>query len=68
MDVQSISQLKTSQVQQQAGVLVLKKAMDQSEGQAAMVNQMLNQSTQAITQQMERSISPHLGGNIDIRI
>ena len=49
------------------GIMVLKKAMDTSEGQSDLLQSMMNSITEA-TKVMERSVSPHLGGNIDIRI
>ncbi len=60
MDVSEISALKTANLMTEISASVLKKAMDFSEESAAMMQQMMAQ--------MERSVSPHLGGSIDIRI
>ncbi len=56
----SLSQMK---VAQEAGISVMKMAMDTDKGQAAKVTQLLES-----THQMERSLNPHLGGNIDIKL
>ncbi|NLM07184.1 MAG: putative motility protein [Tissierellia bacterium] len=67
MDVGSISAMRLADVHMKAGVLVLKKAMDQSEIQQNMLASIMSQSL-AVTQAMERSVNPHLGGNIDVRV
>lgn len=61
MDVSEISALKTANLMTEISASVLKKVMDFSEESAAMMQQMMAQA-------MERSVSPHLGGSIDIRI
>lgn len=57
----SLSQMKLSQ---EVGVSVLKMAMDTSQSQ---INDML-QILEANTKIMEGSITPHIGGNIDISL
>ena len=58
MDVAAASiMLNQSQLQTQAGIQVLLKAMNVSEIQS-----------QGIIQMLEHSVQPHLGGNIDIKI
>ncbi len=47
--------LKTCQLQQQAGISVLKMSMDNAQ-----------QSAQAITQILEQSVNPHLGKYLDV--
>jgi hypothetical protein len=65
MDVAALSvgmsQLK---VQQQAGLSVMKMAMNVGKAQMDGLLQMTEQSARA----MERSVQPNLGGNIDVRI
>ncbi len=56
----SLSQMK---VAQEASVSVMKMAMNTDKGQAAKITQLLES-----TKQMERSLNPHLGGNIDIKL
>ncbi|WP_226037143.1 YjfB family protein [Aquibacillus saliphilus] len=65
MDVALASMvLSQGQVQQQASLSVMKKAMDQAEGNADFVNEMLNGSNVQMSQQVAQ---PHLGGNVDIK-
>ncbi len=56
----SLSQMK---VAQEAGISVMKMAMETDKGQGAKVTQILES-----TKQMEHSLNPHLGGNIDIKL
>ncbi len=56
----SLSQMK---VAQEAGISVMKMAMETDKGQAAKVTQIIES-----TKQIERSLNPHLGGNIDIKL
>lgn len=67
MDAGSISAMRLADVHMKAGVLVLKKAMDQSENFQNMLTLIMSQSD-AVTRAMERSVNPHLGGNIDVRV
>lgn len=55
-----------AQFQQQASLSILKKAMDQGEGNADFLNKMLsNTDLQAV--ELQRAVQPHLGSNIDIK-
>lgn len=65
MDIAAeISAMKTANLMTAVSTSVLKKAMDFSEESATMMQEMMEQ----LTVSMERSVMPHLGGNIDIRI
>jgi hypothetical protein len=65
MDVALMSMvLSQSQVQQQASISTLKKAMDQSEGNADFINQMMSGAN---IQALQHAAQPHLGGNIDLK-
>ncbi|BBH22778.1 hypothetical protein Back11_41230 [Paenibacillus baekrokdamisoli] len=61
MDVPTISNGVSGQalsnVQLSAGLAVMAKSLDNTELQGQM-----------LTQMMERSVQPHLGGNLDIRL
>ncbi|MCT2537262.1 putative motility protein [Aquibacillus koreensis] len=56
--------LSQSQVQQQASLSVMKRAMDQSEGSADFINKMMSDGNAQALQQIAQ---PHLGGNIDLK-
>lgn len=65
MDIPSLStSLSQMNISQEIGVSVLKMAMDTGQSQ---MNDML-QVLEANTKIMEQSITPHIGGNIDIRL
>ncbi len=65
MDIALMSMaLSQGQVQQQASISVMKKAMDQAEGNADFINKMLGESD---VQALQHAVQPHLGGNIDIK-
>jgi hypothetical protein len=65
MDIAQMSMaLSQVQVQQQASVSVMKKAMDQAEGNADFINKMMGGSN---VQALQQAAQPHLGGNIDIK-
>lgn len=65
MDIAAeISAMKTANLMTAISASVLKKAMDFSEESAMMMQEMMEQ----LTVSMEHSVSPHLGGAIDIRI
>lgn len=68
MDINALSSLYTQSNNVGLGIMVLKKAMTQTEGTAELLQGMMNQITQATTAEMERSVTPHLGANIDIRV
>ncbi|QED49590.1 putative motility protein [Cytobacillus dafuensis] len=56
--------LSQSQVQQQASILVMKKAMNQAEGNANFINEMLGGAN---LQALQQAAQPHLGGTIDLK-
>lgn len=57
----NLSQAKISEM---AGISVMKIAMDTSKENANMINELLGTNVQA----MERSVTPHLGNSIDIKL
>ncbi|MDD4549605.1 MAG: YjfB family protein [Syntrophomonadaceae bacterium] len=64
MDIAALSMtMKQGQVQQAASVSVLKMAMDNASQNGEDFTRMI----QSVTRAMERSITPHLGNNLDIR-
>lgn len=65
MDIALVSMaLSQGQVKQQASLSIMKKAMEQTEGNVDFLRQMLSA---ADVKGLEVSVSPHLGRNIDIR-
>jgi hypothetical protein len=63
MDIAEMSMaLKQSQVQQQASLSVMKKVMDQAEGNGEFIEKMLADSSGQV---LQNKAQPHLGGNID---
>lgn len=65
MDISSLStSLSQIKVSQQAGISVLKMAMDTGQSQMTDMLKILEANTKI----MEQSITPNLGGNIDIRL
>ncbi|MBX9974383.1 YjfB family protein [Cytobacillus firmus] len=65
MDIPLMSMvLSQGQVQQQASISVMKKAMDQADGNAEFINKMMSGSQ---IQALHYATQPHLGGNIDIK-
>lgn len=65
MDVALMSMaLSQGQVQQQASMSVMKKAMDQSEGNVDFINKMMGGMD---VQALQHAAQPHLGGNIDLK-
>lgn len=66
MDVALLSiALSQGQVQQHASISVMKKVMNQAEGNADILTKMLSEVD---VQAMQQSVQPHLGGNIDIKL
>ena len=55
--------LSQGQVQQQASISVMKKAMDQAAGNADFINKMMGEDN---VKALQHAAQPHLGGNIDI--
>ncbi len=65
MDIAAMSTLiSQTSLRYQASVSVLKMAMDGANVQAEDLNQILEESTK----EMELSVQPHLGSNIDIEL
>lgn len=65
MDIPLMSiALSQGQVQQQASISVMKKAMDQSAGNAEFINKMMSGSQ---IQALQHAAQPHLGSHIDIK-
>lgn len=65
MDIPLMSMvLSQGQVQQQASISVMKKAMDQAEGNAEFIHKMMSGSQ---IQAHQHAAQLHLGGNIDIK-
>ena len=64
MDIALMSMaLSQGQIQQQASISVMKKALDQAEGNGDFINKMMGH---ADVQALQHIAQPHLGGNIDI--
>ncbi|MBY6052173.1 YjfB family protein [Cytobacillus firmus] len=65
MDIPLMSMvLSKGQVQQQASISVMKKAIDQAAGNAEFINKMMGGSQ---VQALQHAAQPHLGGHIDIK-
>ncbi len=65
MDIALMSMaLSQGQIQQQASLSIMKKVMDQAEGNAAFLNKMMGEAN---VQALQHAAQPHLGGNIDIK-
>ncbi|MCC3648572.1 YjfB family protein [Cytobacillus oceanisediminis] len=65
MDIPLMSMaLSQGQVQQQASISVMKKAMDQATGNAEFINKMMSGSQ---VQALQHAAQPHIGGHIDIK-
>jgi hypothetical protein len=65
MDIGLMSMaLSQGQVQQQASISVMGKAMDQAKGNADFINKMMGGAN---LQAQQRAAQPHLGGNIDLK-
>ncbi|WP_368297451.1 YjfB family protein [Cytobacillus firmus] len=65
MDIPLMSMaLSQGQVQQQASISVMKKAMDQAAGNAEFIHKMMSGSQ---VQALQHAAQPHLGGHIDIK-
>ena len=65
MDIAALSvMMSQGQVQQQAGVSVMKLAMDTASTQGEMMTALLGETAKS----MELSVQPHLGGSVDIRV
>jgi len=65
MDIAAISMmLSQTKIQQQAGISVVKMAMNTGENQVNELIEMLQKTTNAL----ENSVTPYLGRNIDITL
>jgi len=65
LDIAAVSiMLNQVKAQQQAGLSVMKMAMDTGKAQAYEMVEMLKQCSKAL----EHAAMPHLGGNIDISL
>ncbi|SFH70726.1 Putative motility protein [Tindallia magadiensis] len=65
MDVAAMSiALNQMKLQQEASVSVLKMAMDGGSSQMEGLEKMLDTNTKML----EQSVTPHLGGNLDIQL
>ncbi len=65
MDIAAMSiNLSQAKLSQQVNLSVMKMAMNSSGQKANMINEMMNNSVKA----MEKSVSPHLGNSIDIKL
>ena len=65
MDIAALSVLMSQgQVQQQAGVSVMKLAMNVAETQGNMMTSLLDETAKSL----EMSVQPHLGGSVDIKV
>ena len=66
MDIAALSMgLSQIKVVQQAGISVMKMAMDTAKGQASDLASMLESSTTKVS---DNSLTPHLGRNIDTNV
>ncbi|MFZ7101341.1 MAG: YjfB family protein [Peptococcaceae bacterium] len=65
MDIAALSMgLNQMKIAQEAGISVMKMAMDTAKGQAGDLTRMLEANTQI----MERSVNPQLGTLIDVKL
>lgn len=65
MDIALMSMaLSHGNIQQQASLSMMKKVMDQAEGNAAFLNKMMGETN---VQALQHAAQPHLGGNIDLK-
>lgn len=65
MDIARMSMaLNQGQLKQQASLSVMKKAMDQAEGNGDFINKMLADTN---AQALQHATNPHLGATIDVK-
>ncbi|CAH2211906.1 YjfB family protein [Tepidibacter aestuarii] len=65
MDIAAMSiGLSQAKLSQEVSLSVMKNVMDTSQQNANMINEMINTNVKA----MEKSVTPHLGNNIDIKL
>ncbi|MFJ7726533.1 YjfB family protein [Neobacillus sp. NPDC097160] len=56
--------LSQGQVKQQASISIMKKAIDQGEGNADFINKMIGDAS---LKALQHATQPYLGGNIDLK-
>ena len=65
MDIAALSMMMSQgRVQQQAGVSVMKLAMDVASTQGNMMTSLIDETAKSL----ELSVQPHLGGSVDVRV
>ena len=65
MDIAALSvMMSQGQVQQQAGVSVMKMAMNTASTQGDMITSLLGETAKSL----EMSVQPNLGGTVDVRV
>ena len=65
MDIAALSvMMSQGQVQQQAGVSVMKMAMNTASTQSDMITSLLGETAKSL----EMSVQPHLGGSVDVKV
>ena len=65
MDIAALSvMMSQGQVQQQAGVSVMKMAMNTASTQSDMITSLLGETAKSL----EMSVQPNLGGTVDVRV
>ena len=65
MDIAALSvMMSQGRVQQQAGVSVMKLAMDVASTQGNMMASLIDETAKSL----ELSVQPHLGGSVDVRV
>ena len=65
MDIAALSvMMSQGRVQQQAGVSVMKLAMDVASTQGNMMASLIDETAKSL----EMSVQPHLGGSVDVRV
>ena len=65
MDIAALSvMMSQGRVQQQAGVSVMKLAMDVASTQGNMMTSLIDETAKSL----ELSVQPHLGGSVDVRV
>ena len=65
MDIAALSMMMSQgRVQQQAGVSVMKLAMDVASTQGNMMASLIDETAKSL----ELSVQPHLGGSVDVRV
>ena len=65
MDIAALSvMMSQGQVQQQAGVSVMKLAMNVASTQGEMMTALFGETAKSL----ELSVQPHLGGSVDVRV